>query len=208
MKKFFTLIAVALIANFAMAQVTVTFNVNMATYTETFDEVYIAGSIAAIGAWTEPGTDAAYKMTDDDEDGIYTFVATGVDTDTIIEYKYFAGTTGNVNWDAGEWAGGDNRSIEIADVDYETADIWGDIENNQLAMNEISTSISVYPNPSNGVFTVELNERADVQVMNILGSVVYRQELSAFKNVIDLSSQASGVYFVNVNGEVTKIVIK
>jgi hypothetical protein len=62
-------------------------------------------------------------------------------------------------------------------------------------------NISVYPNPSNSVFTVSMkneNERIkDIEVFNVLGENVYSQfniPDPTFK--IDLSSQADGIYFL------------
>jgi len=211
MKKFFTLILLATIANFAVAQVTVTFNVDMSSYTATatFD-VYIAGSDAAIGAWTEPGTDPAYMLTDEDEDGIYTFVATDV-AEGEVAYKFFAGETGTINWDAGEWPGDPNRTVTVGTDNLNVLDGWSDVDSHEVTiatnLNDISATTKVYPNPSNGVFNIELNQKTNVKVMNILGSIVYEQELSG-KSQIDLTNQASGIYFLNINETSKKLIIK
>ena len=60
-----------------------------------------------------------------------------------------------------------------------------------------NTSTSIFPNPSNGIFT--LTTTADqlyspVKVFNILGQIVYATTVTDTKNVIDLSSQPSGIY--------------
>ncbi|MFL5764702.1 MAG: T9SS type A sorting domain-containing protein [Bacteroidia bacterium] len=63
-------------------------------------------------------------------------------------------------------------------------------------------SLSVYPNPSNGIFTADLgntNGKSEIQVYNILGKVIYSKEVSANgKMSIDLSGEANGSYFMNV----------
>ncbi len=92
--------------------VDVTFNVDMngvAGFTAGDDLVYIAGDIA--GGWAEPGSDAAYEMTDPDLDGIYSITLTK-DPAGDIAYKYFI----NAGWDNGEWSGGDNRTASISEA--------------------------------------------------------------------------------------------
>lgn len=64
---------------------------------------------------------------------------------------------------------------------------------------------SVYPNPGNGVFKLEMTEPSEgattIEVTDITGSVIYRQVMDANANgirEIDLKSPAAGVYFLKV----------
>lgn len=75
--------------------------------------------------------------------------------------------------------------------------------NNQILQDEIT----VFPNPNNGQFTLELNpqepfNQLSIKVVNLQGQVVYIQSrfesLSAIKETIDLSNQSNGIYFVVV----------
>lgn len=69
-------------------------------------------------------------------------------------------------------------------------------------------SISVYPNPFNSKVTIVNNgAKQMVQVMNVLGTVVYNTTVDAEKTVIDLSDQTKGIYFIKI-GTVTKKIIK
>jgi Secretion system C-terminal sorting domain len=65
-----------------------------------------------------------------------------------------------------------------------------------------NASVSVFPNPSStGLFTVDAgaSSKTIITVYNILGNVVYNKEMIATgKQVIDLSNQANGSYFVNI----------
>jgi len=199
----------ALMANFAIAQVTVTFNVDMSTYTETttFD-VYIAGSIFGDGGWTEPGSDDAFKLTDDNEDGIYTYIANDV-AEGEVQYKFFAGEAGTITWNSGEWTGDPNRTVTVGTTNMAVTNIWGDVDAIVLGINELSSNVRVYPNPSaNGIFTLNSSEKGQVQVVNIIGSVVLSQDLTSSQNTIDLSNQASGIYFLNVTTKNKTTVIK
>lgn len=74
--------------------------------------------------------------------------------------------------------------------------------------------ISIYPNPSNGIFNINntFNSNTDIYIYNINGKLVFNSTLNSDVNFIDISSQASGIYFVKyINGSIiktTKIVKK
>lgn len=63
--------------------------------------------------------------------------------------------------------------------------------------------INVYPNPSNGEFTLELYETAQVLVLDVLGKTISMQLLDGGKHSIDLKDQAAGLYLlkVSINGK-------
>ena len=70
----------------------------------------------------------------------------------------------------------------------------------------ISGEFNIYPNPNNGVFTVELNNiKADdykISVTNVLGQEVYTstKEISMLiSEKIDLSDFEKGVYILEIS---------
>lgn len=67
----------------------------------------------------------------------------------------------------------------------------------------------IFPNPTSGKFTLQLNEQSQegkVCVYDVLGNCVFNQQINNLKNQeIDLSSQAKGVYFVEINTGSEKI---
>ncbi|MBL4604247.1 MAG: T9SS type A sorting domain-containing protein [Flavobacteriaceae bacterium] len=81
--------------------------------------------------------------------------------------------------------------------------------------NEFSNIVSVYPNPSNGIFNIQWpnNEKTTISVYNYLG-----QKISEHKNItsgsysLDLSNQSKGLYLlkINSNGKLAskKIILK
>jgi hypothetical protein len=77
-----------------------------------------------------------------------------------------------------------------------------------LALNEINNSnenISIYPNPSNGKFTIEVKgnkEKGKVDIYNILGEQVY-SKLSTFNSPfsININTQPVGIYFYRLTSE-------
>lgn len=80
----------------------------------------------------------------------------------------------------------------------------------------INNDFNVYPNPSNGVYTLDFttisNENIQLEVFNLLGERVYLQKAVAVfgKNQyhIDLSKVADGIYFANVQFKDNLIVAK
>ena len=74
------------------------------------------------------------------------------------------------------------------------------------AINEVRTSsgtISVYPNPNNGIFTIQssiVSGRSVVEIYNMLGEKVYTEAQSqGYKNTtINLTGQPNGVYLYRV----------
>jgi hypothetical protein len=64
--------------------------------------------------------------------------------------------------------------------------------------NSNSLDITVYPNPSTGNFTVELNKNCNLKITNSLGQIVLDKTIEAGKNTIDLRSQPNGLYFISV----------
>jgi plastocyanin len=67
--------------------------------------------------------------------------------------------------------------------------------------NKPELNFSLYPNPTNGVFNVNLNSSVDVskiEVYNLLGEVVYNTNVVTAKTTIDLSNNERGIYFVKI----------
>ncbi len=61
-----------------------------------------------------------------------------------------------------------------------------------------SELISVYPNPSNGLFNLELNTSSRIIVINALGGVIINQNMNSGTNNLDLQQFASGIYVIKV----------
>ncbi len=68
---------------------------------------------------------------------------------------------------------------------------------------------SAYPNPVSNILNVRANEAiSSVSIYNILGQEVYSAKLNAVSSTIDMSSYASGAYFVKVNIGGTEGIVK
>ncbi len=72
---------------------------------------------------------------------------------------------------------------------------------NELAQ---SVSVAVYPNPNNGLFTVEIksasSQKLTLRIFDVTGRVVYAAKtISKEKFTINMSDKAKGVYFLQLN---------
>jgi PKD repeat protein len=80
------------------------------------------------------------------------------------------------------------------------------VTSSNLGLEEVEGlgTVSVYPNPSAGVYQVDFNTNNDVniaiQVTNVLGQTVYTKNIGSIngthKDAIDITNEAPGVYYV------------
>jgi hypothetical protein len=72
---------------------------------------------------------------------------------------------------------------------------------------ELITNISVYPNPSSGIFTLELNNIIEkntiLTIVNSVGKVIYSEKLEIGERTkdINLSEYSKGIYFLEIETE-------
>ncbi len=72
--------------------------------------------------------------------------------------------------------------------------------------NEKEFEISIAPNPSNGVFSIQYSndilDNASLQVFSMLGNLVYKQNLkNELNQEIDLNSLAEGMYYIQIQNK-------
>ncbi len=64
-----------------------------------------------------------------------------------------------------------------------------------------TTKLGVYPNPNSGEFFVEIPIKTNILILNSIGEIILKQQLTAGKNTIRLNEFANGVYFIKESGE-------
>ena len=164
---------------------------------------------------------------------IYNFSRAGDDGSITVclnePFNLLAGAVGNVDF-GGYWLNPQNNqlsgSIDTAGViggqfNYEyvvtngvcpedTALILVNVDpscNYSLGLNDLSLNVSIYPNPSTGIFQIQINglsEQLDLLIEDINGRVI--QYTSSFVKgdglySFDLSNAISGIYFVRLKAE-------
>ncbi len=68
--------------------------------------------------------------------------------------------------------------------------------------------ISVYPNPNNGLFIIDLTATSQVIVTNAFGQIVLTETMETGKTSIDINNEATGIYFVKVIHDEKQYTIK
>ena len=68
-----------------------------------------------------------------------------------------------------------------------------------------NTTLSIYPNPSNGKYLLSITDVTDVskltiEVRNVMGEILLKTKMQNNVSQIDLSAFANGIYFVQING--------
>jgi subtilisin-like proprotein convertase family protein/PKD repeat protein len=78
-----------------------------------------------------------------------------------------------------------------------------------------NASVQIYPNPSQGAFTVDVQgnklKPISIKVYDIVGQIIYETETHSSKTIVNLATQKAGLYFVQVTtetGTVTHKVVK
>jgi hypothetical protein len=133
-----------------------------------------------------------------------------------------------INWDFGDGAthtgfddptheyqanGSYTVCLEVVNGNGCTDELCQTIEVFGVSVKEVtkSNTVSVFPNPSNGQFSVQLPSTAVVTVTNVIGKEVYRNTHMGTAN-LDLSNLSAGTYFLTVKGtdfnQTKKIVIR
>jgi hypothetical protein len=67
--------------------------------------------------------------------------------------------------------------------------------------NSKSINLLVYPNPNNGLFTVDLKANSQVMITNSLGEIIVDEKLNSGKHTLDIHHQAKGIYFIKVSSD-------
>ena len=64
----------------------------------------------------------------------------------------------------------------------------------------------VYPNPSQGAYTIELAQAGKVQITDLMGKLMYSSDYRKGISTLDLSGFSKGVYLLSVDGRKTRLI--
>jgi hypothetical protein len=96
------------------------------------------------------------------------------------------------------------RDVDLGVAFFQDIDLLGDFEiyyTNKLKLSLYNLSktnnfIKTYPNPSNGNFSIQLEEPAKIQIYTIAGTLVYSGNLEPGVQQVSLPSLSSGLYIL------------
>ena len=85
--------------------------------------------------------------------------------------------------------------------------------NSQASLQEfqLPTEFSIYPNPSEGLYTIEyMNENPSgfVSIYDLTGKIVATYSINSKKTQIDLSNCMSGIYLLITSNGITRKLVK
>ena len=75
------------------------------------------------------------------------------------------------------------------------------------SVEETGTQLNIYPNPTQGLVTLEAEGMIEVSVYNTLGQCVLKKEVAESQSVVDLQNLSEGLYLLRIkteNGTVSK----
>lgn len=78
-----------------------------------------------------------------------------------------------------------------------------------LAANEVKTQknkLSIYPNPTNGAFSIKTDESSKAEIFDQAGRLVKSLEVKEGENKIDISELPAGTYLIKTASEASKII--
>ncbi len=130
--------------------------------------------------------DGVYKVT---IESTWNHGATGT---TVVSYSFTKGPTAVHLTPAGD-ANFSNIKLD-----------WVPASPNALEENTADQGISVYPNPTTGLFNVDYKQADVISVINVLGTVIAQEKinsLDAGTKSMDLSNFANGIYWINVSNK-------
>lgn len=90
--------------------------------------------------------------------------------------------------------------IDGLDVSNSTSKIANKVENNSFDGSDLLDNVKVFPNPTDGPFTIVLEEECDnLQILNMNGNIILSLVPKVGVNQFDLSDFANGIYFINLS---------
>ena len=89
---------------------------------------------------------------------------------------------------------------------------------NSVSIHQYSsgTGISIYPNPSNGLFTLETNlstgANGKIEIVNVLEKIIYSEQITGSAGIIrkdiDIKDEADGLYFLIITKPESRTMLK
>lgn len=80
---------------------------------------------------------------------------------------------------------------------------WDANTTTNIIENGETTGAAIYPNPTNGIFNLQMKkvENVQIEIYNVYSECVYKNKIISSNVQIDLSFQAMGVYFLQIKTE-------
>ena len=138
-------------------------------------------------------------------------------TETNNNYFTIESSTNAINWKIAGTVYGAGNSSSIRNYSFTDVETYNGVSYYRLNQTDfdgrmryfnvivvrcisVVTEFKIYPNPNNGIFTVESSEnKYELIIIDVLGRKVFSQKSQSGKTRIDLSAQPGGVYFIQIS---------
>lgn len=192
-------------------QASVTFNVDMTKHIASGD--FVPGTSVVDVTGLAASWNGTAVMADTDGDGIYTATVEGLTVASVLNYKYrINGTPEDYPLTGNPYRRYTVRYWNIVNSTY-NGGVTSGINENSLV-----SSFSVYPNPTQGAFNVEVRclvpSDLVITLTNIQGQVIYQNKVTNvdFHNETISNELSKGLYFLTINNgrevKVQKVVVQ
>ena len=105
---------------------------------------------------------------------------------------------GNLDMIVGNKSGG---------ISYYTRDLI-----TSISKNESLSNLNIYPNPTNGLIHIDTEKNnlknANIQIIDLLGKILYNQQISSRRTIINLNNYSTGVYLIKFSNDLGNKVYK
>ncbi|NBR15002.1 MAG: T9SS C-terminal target domain-containing protein [Crocinitomicaceae bacterium] len=85
----------------------------------------------------------------------------------------------------------------------------GNLTNDLIEIQAKSLPIQIFPNPASETFTISLPENASINdcvLLDNLGKEVKRFVATKGENLVDISELESGIYFIQIDSQISKLI--
>jgi len=103
-------------------------------------------------------------------------------------------------------AGSSSGTIEVIPSNDCGVGISSTLDVNPLSIFEEESSYNIYPNPSNGNFTVEVDKVYTLEIIDLTGKIILSEELNVGQNIIKV--EAKGVFLIKLTNMAENINLK
>lgn len=66
----------------------------------------------------------------------------------------------------------------------------------------------IYPNPAHEYIKIESEKKSEIKVYSVNGQIVLKRNINEGVSTIDISNLNSGMYFIDVDGNISKFVVR
>ncbi|MCC7331888.1 MAG: T9SS type A sorting domain-containing protein [Flavobacteriales bacterium] len=102
-----------------------------------------------------------------------------------------------------------NYAVEVLQNNCTDTSSCYSVTNVSVVQLENDNLFRLYPNPVSSILNIETNNNISIKIVSILGETIVEKKLLTGKNSIDVSTLATGIYFIqSENGENVKFIKK